>query len=125
MIAFILCILPTVLEIIDDARGELKKGKVRDFILAVIFYSGIALFNWQVFEIHPLKSIALMLGVRVMFFDYVVQYVLIKRGVITGHWFFYQGKTAKWDRVISYLNPWVVLAVKVIVFAGALAWSMV
>lgn len=118
-LAILICIIPTALEIIDDARGESKKGKIRDFILAVIFYAGMAWFNWQVFEVHPLKSIALMLGVRVMFFDYVVQYVLIRRGVIHGHWFTYTGKTARFDRLIARVNPWVRLAVRVVLLALA------
>lgn len=113
-------ILPTLWEVYDDRHGENKKGKVKDLVTVAVLYVVIALAFWWLFETHPLKSLALMLGIRILIFDYLVQYVLIKNGVISGHWFFYQGKTAKWDRVLKYLNPWIVLGLRVLFFAGTL-----
>lgn len=113
-------ILPTFWEVYDDRHGENKKGKVKDLVIVAVLYVVIALAFWWLSETHPLKSLALMLGIRILIFDYLVQYVLIKNGVISGHWFFVKGKTAKWDRVISHLNPWIVLGLRVLFFAGTL-----
>ena len=123
MIAVVLCLLPTVWEIWNDRDGETKKDKTRDLIVSVILYAAVALINWLL-DIHQLKSLALTFGFRVLVFDYAVQWLLIRRGVIHGHWFYYRGKTAKWDRVIKYLNPWIVLAVRVVVFALAVWWFL-
>lgn len=115
----LICFAPTVWEIYNDRNGETANDKVRDGIITAIFYTTITLALWWVYETHPLKLLALMLGIRVMFFDYFIQYILTKRGVIRGHWFFYKGHTAKFDRVIKYLNPWIVLVCRVILFAAA------
>lgn len=117
-IAIALCLIPTLYEVWEDRNGEGRTDKTRDAIVAVIMYAAVALVNWWVFETNPLGSLALTFGFRVMLFDYLVQYVLIKRGVIHGHWFYYKGKTAKFDRIIKYLNPWVVLACRLVVFAA-------
>lgn len=115
-VAIALCLIPTLYEVWEDRNGEGRTDKTRDAIVAVIMYAAVALVNWWWLDVHPLRSLALTFGFRVLLFDYMVQYVLIKRGVIHGHWFFFKGKTAKWDRVIKYLNPWVVLACRLVVF---------
>lgn len=122
MISLILCIIPTLWEIWDDRNGETKKDKTRDFLIAVIMYSVIALANWWIFETHPLKSLALTFAFRLLVFDYAIAYVLIKRGVIVGNWFSYTGKTARWDKLIARVNPWLRFAARVVLFAAVLWW---
>lgn len=117
-IAIVLCLAPTLWEVYNDRNGEGRTDKTRDAIVAVIMYAAVALVNWWWLDVHPLRSLALTFGFRVILFDYLVQYVLIKRGVIHGHWFYYKGKTAKFDRIIKYLNPWVVLACRLVLFAA-------
>lgn len=119
-LAIVLCLLPTIWEVWNDRNGETKKDKIRDVIVSVVLYAVVALVNWKTFDVHPLKSLALTFGFRILVFDYAVQWLLIRHGVIHGHWFYYRGKTAKWDRVIKYLNPWVVLVCRVALFALAL-----
>lgn len=111
-------ILPTLYEVWQDRHGESKKDKVKDAIITVALWLSFALmFRW-LFETPVVGSLALLLGWRILVFDYLVQCVLIRNGVIIGHWFYYQGKTAKWDRVLSHLNPWIVLVLRVLFFAG-------
>lgn len=113
-----LCLIPTMLEAWTDRKGETSKEKRLDLLTFGSLYLILAVVIWFIIEVHPLKSILLMIGIRVLMFDYLVQYLLIKNGVISGHWFFYKGKTAKWDRAFSWLNPWIVLVLRVIFFAG-------
>lgn len=120
MIAVVLCLLPTLWEIWNDRDGETKKDKTRDLIVSVILYAAVALINWLL-DIHPLKSLALTFGFRVLVFDYAVQWLLIRRGVIHGHWFTYTGKTARFDRLIARVNPWVRLAVRVVAFLASVS----
>ena len=118
-IAALICAIPTIWEIWNDRNGETAKDKIRDVLITSILYAIIMIALWWVNETHPLKSLALMLGIRVAFFDYAIQYVLIKRGVIHGHWFTYSGKTSWFDRKVSKVNSWLRLAVRVILFAAA------
>lgn len=113
-------ILPTIYEVWDDRNGEYTKGKKTDLIITACLYAVFALAFWWIFETHPLKSLALMLGIRILLFDYLVQYVLIHNGVIAGHWFNYSGKTARWDKATVRLNPWLKLGFRVLVFVGTI-----
>lgn len=115
-------LLPTVWEVYNDRNGESKRGKVKDaLIVAVIWIVISGGFLWLL-GTPIVSSIVLLIGIRVMFFDYAVQYVLIKRHIITGHWFSYTGKTARWDKMIAKINPWLRFAIRVVVFAGAVAF---
>lgn len=119
-LAVLFCFLPTIYEIIDDRNGETKKDKVRDFFIAAILYAVIALVNWWMFETLPLRSLALTFAIRLAFFDYVIAYVLIRRGVIVGKCWNYRGKTARFDRLIARIDWRVLMAARVIAFASAL-----
>lgn len=119
-LAVIFCFLPTIYEIIDDRNGETKKDKVRDFFIAAILYAVIALVNWWMFETLPLRSLALTFAIRLAFFDYVIAYVLIRRGVIVGKWWNYRGKTARWDQLISKVDWRLLMAARAAVLASSL-----
>lgn len=121
MIALV-TILPTLWELWNDRNGETRKDKARDFLIAVCLYAGIALALWWMFETNPLKSLALMLGVRVMLFDYAIAAILIRRGVIVGRWFSYNGKTARFDRLVARVNPWVRFAIRLGLFVAAIIY---
>lgn len=121
-IAALICVGPTVWEIINDRKGETKKDKVKDLLIAVILYAGVALLNWKLIHIHPLKSIALMLAFRMLAFDYIIQWILIRRGIISGSWFSYTGKTARWDRWIAKVHPWVRMVIRLVLFLSSTIW---
>ena len=104
----------------NDQWGESKKDKLRDAIFLTIFASAVSYLAWRFVHVNPLKTIAVLLAVRIAYFDYRVSYLLIRNKIIVGKWFSYSGKTAKWDRLISKVNPWVRFAVRVALFAGSL-----
>ncbi len=118
-VAFILTFLPTVWEIWNDRNGETKKDKAQDAIVAIILYAAITLICMWMWAIPPVKSLSMMLAIRVMLFDYIIHYILIQRGVIVGNWFTYTGKTSTFDKLIAKINPWIRLLLRVAVFAGA------
>lgn len=120
MITVVLCLLPTLWEIWNDRDGETKKDKTRDLLVSIVLYSVIALVNWKLSVTPVFKSLALSFGWRLLVFDYAIAYVLIRRGVIVGKWWNYRGKTARWDRLISKANPWILLVVRALVFLSAL-----
>lgn len=108
----------------NDQHGESKKDKVRDAFVLAIAASCLCLLLYWLGNVHPLKTIALLLGVRVLVFDYRATYLLIKNKVIVGNWWSYTGKTARWDKLISRIPPWLRLLARVILFAASLIWFL-
>ena len=119
-IIILLGLIASEVEARNDQWGESKKDKIRDAILLTIFASIVSYLAWQFVDVNPLKTVAVLLAVRIAYFDYRVSYLLIKNKIIVGKWFLYSGKTAKWDKLISKVNPWLRLVVRVIIFALAL-----
>lgn len=106
----------------NDQHGESKKDKVRDAFALAIAASCLCLLLYWLGDVHPLKTIALLLGVRVLVFDYRVQALLIKNGVIVGHWWSYLGKTAFTDRLVAKVPPWLRLLVRLCLFGLSVWW---
>jgi len=121
----LLGLIASEVEARNDQWGESKKDKIRDGVFLTIFASAVSYLAWRFVEINPLKTVAVLLAVRIAYFDYRVSYLLIKNKVIVGHWFTYSGKTAKWDKVISKVNPWVRLAVRIVFFACCLLFFLI
>lgn len=110
----------------NDQHGESKKDKIRDGVYLTIFASLLSYLSWRLADVHPLKTIAVLLAVRVLYFDYRVSYLLIKNGVISGHWFDYVGKTSWFDvNVTSKVNPWLRLVLRVAILSGSIALLLI
>lgn len=112
--------LPSVYEAWTDREGETRSQKVKDALILIAVGLLMTVLAWLFLHVQILKSIALLLAWRLLIFDYLVSYLLIRNGVIVGHWFSYNGKTAWFDRLVSRVNPVVRLAVRVIVFLAAI-----
>lgn len=117
-------LVAVVVEAWNDQHGESKKDKVRDAFVLAIAASCLSLLSYWIADVHPLKTIALLLGVRVLVFDYLVTYLLIKNKVIAGNWFDYMGKTAFTDRLVAKVPAWLRLLVRVCLFAASLIWFL-
>lgn len=114
-----LCFVPTIWELYNDRNGENKKDKIKDtaiFLVVVGLIAGLSYWLGQ----SPVSAILLILGIRVMFFDYAIHYLLIKNKVIVGHWFTYNGNTSFIDRLISGVHPVLRFAARVIVFLASI-----
>lgn len=120
LIAF-LCLIPTLYEAWSDRKGEDRKGKRKDFIWLSLVALALAGYAWWA-GYAPLSVIGLILGFRVLIFDYLVQYLLIKNKVIVGHWFTYNGKTSWFDKLAAKIHPVIRLILRLIVFALAVWW---
>lgn len=118
LIAF-LCLIPTLYEAWSDRKGEDRKGKVKDFIWLSLVALALAGYAWWA-GYAPLSVIGLILGFRVLIFDYLVQYLLIKNKVIVGHWFTYNGNTSFIDRLIAGVHPVLRFAARGIVFLASI-----
>lgn len=126
MIWFILIagLVAVVVEAIYDRKGEDRRGKFRDAIGLTIAASLICLIACWLGDVNPLKTLALILGVRVLTFDYLASYLLIKNGVIVGKWWSYSGQTAKWDRLTGRVHWGIRLALRLILFALSVTWFL-
>ena len=125
LIAAIFCIFPTLWELYDDRNGETVKGKRRDFYLVSIGSIGIAVVNLILFDIRVTCSLLLILGIRMLIFDYIINILLFTNGVSqSGKWFEYVGKTAKFDQRDFWLRigRWGRFSVRVLAFALSLLY---
>jgi hypothetical protein len=110
--------LPTLYEAFTDRLGESKKDKLWDGVI-LAGYSILLVGGAWWLGYRPLSVIGLILGFRILLFDYLVQYLLIKNKVIVGHWFDYSGKTSWFDQKVAGINPWIRFAARLVVFALA------
>ena len=122
-VIFFVSFLFTPAEVFGDRKGETKKGKIKDGIWLAVGSVLLAGVSWW-FGQNPLSVLLLILGWRILLFDYLIQYVLIKRGVIVGHWFTYNGETAKFDKLIARIHPVVRLVIKVLIFVGSICFYL-
>jgi hypothetical protein len=120
-IIFIASLIPTLYEAWSDRKGENVKSKRKDAIWLSVYALALSLLGWLFFHVLPFKTIALIIGFRIAFFDYLVN-AFLKR-YSEGHrniniWR-YTGTTAFTDRIVSKV-PWVIrLLVRVILFVIA------
>jgi hypothetical protein len=100
--AILLCFAPLIYELWKDRNGETAKNKRRQWLLIGLFYVIVSAVNWWVFEINPLRSLALCFAIRFVCFDYLINIILYQRGVIESRearkWWSYVGSTARWDQ---------------------------
>ena len=115
-------LIPTLFEAFQDRNGETKKDKRKDLLWLVVAGAVIVWLAWLVLDKSPVRSAFMIIGWRVLVFDYLVQYILIKNKVIVGHWFTYTGKTARWDRIISRVHPVARFVIRLSVFALAVLY---
>lgn len=121
---FILAI-PWIIEAYLDRHGETKEGKRKDTLASLGVALVLVVAGYYFLGSEPLKVLALLLGWRVLIFDYLVTYLLIKNDVIVGKWWDYCGKTAKWDQVVCKVNWKVRLSIRVLLFVAALWWFLI
>lgn len=123
ILAFVL-LLPSVFEIWLDRKGETSDGKRKDTLWLLFVALLLSAFLWKLSDVPPWKTLCLLLGWRLLLFDYLTSWLLIKNDVIVGKWFTYTGKTSKWDNFIAKVNPWVRLIVRVVLFGASLVWFL-
>lgn len=119
----LLCLAPTIYEAISDRKGESKRDKFWDGLILVgysVLLAGGAYLSGHAW----VPVIGLILGFRVLVFDYLIQYLLIKNKVIVGHWFTYNGKTSWFDKLAAKIHPVIRFVLRMVVFALAVWWYL-
>lgn len=95
---FILSI-PLLWEINNDKNGDahISRGflswtskKVDVLARLALAFAGGAI-NTILNDINIYKSVFISGAIHFFFFDYIIAYILIKKGIIIGHWFSYTG----------------------------------
>lgn len=117
-------LLPTAWELWDDRKGDLNKGMDLFLRSAISLAVSAIISHW--FPIAD--SVALCLALHFLIFDYAIAWWLIRNGTIEEprgakyDWWSYTAKKGWMDNVEFWnrLNPWWKLAVRVVVFGGAL-----
>ena len=122
---------PLIWEVLNDKDGDshitrsfLKKWEVSskkvDVMVRVIIALCISLINYLFYQIAPWKTILLCGAIHFLLFDYVIAYILIKRGIIKGNWYSYMGSKGI-DNVGWWknLNPNLKLVARIIIFVIA------
>ena len=125
LIIIFLALIPTLVEAWLDRKGEPRKSKVTDTLWLVIAAMALALGVLWLLDISPLKTLALVLGFRILAFDYLVHAVLKRYS--ESHkdiniWK-YTGKTTHWwDQWIAKIHWRWRLGIRVAVFVCAVVW---
>jgi hypothetical protein len=110
IIALLTLFLPLLWEIYSDRKGETSEEKMRDVLWRLLLTAVAALTNFFLIGKPILDTIFLTLAIHWMFFDYIITWWLIKKGVIETHktWFEYLGKFS----VMDNLRAWVTIGAK-------------
>jgi len=122
IIWLLLTLIPTLVEGYLDRRGESKKGKVKDTLWLIVVAVGIAGGAWLAGN-DPLPVIGLIIGWRILVFDYLVTWLLIRNDVINPNakWWDYTGKTSKIDQWVSKIDWKVRLLIRCLLFVLSVA----
>ena len=114
------CLIPTLIEAWLDRKGEKRKGKVKDTVWLVVASLAMAGVAWC-FGKNPLSVLLLILGWRVLAFDYIVHALLKKYSKGHNHiniWKYTGTTTHFWDQMVAKIPWWLRLVIRVVVFAG-------
>lgn len=116
-----LSFLPVPAEAWSERKGESKKSKVKDALLLALYALALSLLGWKFVSVNPLKTVGLIIGFRILMFDYFVHFLLKRYSESHKNInvFTYSGTTAVFDRLVSRVNPVVRLVVRLLVFAIA------
>lgn len=111
--------IATIWEVWNDRKGDFNKGF--DVFIRMILFTLEAYILHLIFDKSVLVSLVIPFAVFFLFFDYLIAAVLIRNGVIQGHWFNYQAKSGVVDNIGFWkrMNPWLKLGVRLIVFIVA------
>ena len=125
VIYFLLCAIPTAVNLVAHKNGRGKEDKIRDKLIIIIISSALALIVKWVFDYDLLRILGLMLGVYILTFDYAIVWLLRERGVIRGtaKVFQYTGKSTYWyDQLIAKIDWRIRLVIRLAVFAVIVWW---
>lgn len=96
------------------------------FIIGTLIAVLLALLNLWLFDIQIARSLALMAGLHVAFFDYVITIILFRNKVIeheiARQWWSYCGKSSITDYVVSKVDWRVRLLVRVVMLAASIVF---
>jgi hypothetical protein len=121
LIAFLLLFAPLVWEVLNDMNGETLKEKKVDVFIRVLMALIAAIAGFFIADKPIIDGLILSLAIHFFFFDYLIHYILMKRGVIENkqHWFEYLGKSYT-DDVLRQFDPWTRFIIKAGILVGAL-----
>lgn len=120
IIAWVSLIFPLFWELIDDRHGDaVKKNQVFDMVMRLTFFALSGIFH-QILYQKFIEGTVLSIAVFFLCFDYLVAYLLIRNGVVIGHWFSYLSGKKFFDKIMVRLFPWQRLALRICVLIGAI-----
>lgn len=128
IISVIWLVIPLIWEILNDKNGDdhntrgllarfnIPSKKV-DVIVRILLAIILSVCNNYLVDMPIWKSIFLCGAIHFLFFDYIIAYILIKKGIIKGHWYSYMGSKGI-DNVKSWKNvhPHVKLIFRLVLF---------
>lgn len=125
MIWILITLLPTLFEIWQDRNGETAKDKYKDGFYLIVVAIGIGGAS-HFFGQNMVSVLLLILAWRILIFDYTITVLLYSRGVIespdAAKWWNYTGKTSKWDRLTGRVHWGIRMALRALIFAGAVVY---
>lgn len=130
MIKLIISILslfaPVTWECLDDSKGD--HNKAQDVFLRFLIGLVAALINFFLIGKPIVDSFLLSMAIHFLLFDYAINIILYKRGIIDyANWFSHTGKKGVIDNIGFWkrMNPWTKLWVRVGVLVVAILIYMI
>lgn len=122
IIAWMSLIFALFWELIDDRYGDsVKKNQVFDMVMRVTFFLVSGVLH-QILYHKFFEGTVLAIAVFFLCFDYLVAYLLIRNGVVIGHWFSYLSGRKFFDKIMVRLFPWQRLALRICVLIGSITF---
>jgi hypothetical protein len=113
ILAILLLFASTAWELYNDRDGEALSDKGLDVLLRVCFALAAAIIGYMLVDKPIIDGFILAMAIHFFAFDYLINYILWKRGVIERHidkpqvlhYFEYLGNS--WfDSLWKHWNPW-------------------
>lgn len=119
-IYMLLLVAAIVWECLDDINGDTIKSNKKDVLMRSGFFLGAILYSWIWMGNALLPSALMPFAVFFAFFDYLVAYILIRRGVVEvpgAHWFSYLSGKKMFDQWLALIPPAGRIALRVVILA--------
>lgn len=123
LIAILLLLFATIWHLWNDRRGDRPEEKTTDILIVIAIAFTASAIGWMLGQ-RMLDSLLLAWAIHFFFFDYLINIILYRRGVIeTSDWFGHLGN-GPIDKLMKKLKPWPrfwlrlgVLVIAIIIYA--------
>lgn len=119
LLSIILLSLPLLYHLWNDKDGEAPEDKGIDILIMSVIAIAAAVVGFFIADKPIIDGLLLSAAIHFMLFDYAINYILYRNGVIENpNWFSHLGKSYT-DDVLRQWSPWTRFWIKVGILVAA------